>query len=62
MPHDTHLPPQDSPPASDGAAAAPGDVDPRLARLPQLFRDSREAGEVHPLEHLMRRYFNGDRA
>ncbi len=61
MPHDTHLPPQDSPPASDGAAPT-GDVDPRLARLPQLFRDSREAGEVHPLEHLMRRYFNGERA
>ncbi|MEY2894176.1 MAG: hypothetical protein RJA98_4084 [Pseudomonadota bacterium] len=50
-----HTPPAATPPpAPPGPAAAD--------RLAHLFRDSRAAGEVHPLEHLVRRYLNGDRA
>jgi len=53
--------PEPSSGSSNRAASEPA-IDPRLARLPQLFRDSRAAGDVHPLEHLVRRYFTGDRA
>jgi hypothetical protein len=54
--------PSSSSSSSGNQAASEPATDPRLARLPQLFRDSRAAGDVHPLEHLVRRYFTGDRA
>lgn len=48
--------------ASAAPAADQADHANHADRLVHLFRDSRAAGEVHPLEHLLLRHLNGERA
>ena len=40
---------------------APADAAARDARIAHIFRSSRRAGAIHPLQHLIQRYRAGEK-